>query len=112
MGKRPETFLPTKTEGCKAFFFDKIGGFCFQDLHGAGKGNGGIGPYQDVCMVGHKVNGQEFVLFVLQQARHVPLGFLPEFGFDECLAVLNRKNQMDVKLCVRIGHGLACFDEW
>ena len=111
MGKCPETFLPVETERRKVFFFNKIGGFSFQNLYGVGKGNSRIGPYQDVCMVGHEVNGQEFMFFVLQNARHVPLRFFPEFGFDERLTVFHGKDQMGVELRVRIRHSPLSFDE-
>jgi hypothetical protein len=43
-------------------------------------------------MIWHEVNGKELVFLVLQNTGHVLLGFYPEFGFDERLAVFYGKD--------------------
>jgi len=60
-------------------------------------------------MVGHEVNGEKFMFFVLQNAGHLSLGFFPEFRLDKRLAVFHGKNQVGVELCVGIRHSVWSF---
>ena len=55
-------------------------------------------------MVGHAINGQQFVALAGDDARNVFLKFLFPVGTDQILAALNGKHHLDVNLGVGIGH--------
>ena len=56
-------------------------------------------------MIGHAIDGDHFVGFVLDDPRDVFVKFRLPFGMDQAFPVLYCKDKLDVELCVGIGHG-------
>ena len=55
-------------------------------------------------MIGHVVNGNQFVPLLGNNAGEVFLQLVVVFGRNEVLPAFNRKNDMDINLCVRVCH--------
>jgi hypothetical protein len=55
-------------------------------------------------VVFHAVDLKHFVFVVLKNPSDVGMQFIFPFFMDQCLAVLHRKYELNVNLCVSVGH--------
>ncbi len=110
MGKCAIPFLPIKLEFGKPFFFNSCVARCFDLLHQIGNQLVDVVPNENMDMVGHRPDGEHFVLVVLDDARDVFFQFVLPFLLDEGIPVFYRKLQMDIALCVGIRHRSLSLD--
>ena len=56
-------------------------------------------------MIRHIVYGDQFVLLARDDSGHVFLQFVVVRGFDQVLASFHGKDDVDIDLGIRVGHG-------
>ena len=101
--KCAESFLPFKASGNKAFLIDKSGRTWFDFPQQPGYWYGRFQANKNVAMIRHCINGNRLRPQIGDYAAYIFPDFLCMSIKYQILPGSNRKNSMDIKLCIGIG---------
>ena len=99
--KGTEALLPAKAACNPPIPIDKIGGTVLYIAHQVGQSHGGLEVDQNVRVVRHTMDRQQFLLSFPHNAGHVLVKFFLILLLNQVLAALDGKDDLNVEL--RIG---------
>ncbi len=102
--KRPETLLPGESAGNPTPFSNPFGRRSLHVANQTRKGTIRLQPYEQVDMVRHRIDRQHFLATPLHNTGHVAVQFISTRFRQYRLPPLHRKHNLDVDLCVGVGH--------
>ena len=105
--ERAKALLPSKSPQHPTFAVEEIGGTVFYVAHQIGERHGGFETDQDMCVVGHAVDGQELLPAFPDDAGNILMEFLLVLFLDEILSTFDGKDNLEVDLRVSIRHVLS-----